>query len=207
MHIRPHGLVASHEAFAVVEKADAGEEALPVVLLRDVVGPAAEVRCRAGTLDLLAHEVDQGDVLVGELLPIRVPPEVVRPDADEDHLAVVELVLAVDMHRELAVLLHELPDPTHLLPPGDQDAVHVELGALEGDVEQVTRLYLLQYREGPRTARAAGAVANTRPRHGHKRVELCERCWHSYWRVELLQLKEALDVHAPRLALLDVSLS
>ena len=188
----------------MVEKAEAGEETLPKVLLRDVVRPAGEVRCRAGALNLLAHEVDQGDVLVGEHLPVGVPSEVVGADADQDHLAVVELVLALHVDRELAVARDELPYPTHLLPPREKHAVHVPLGALKRDEEKGARLDLLQDRED---SRRPGSAVAADTRHRHERVEVGEGGRHGERQAELLELKVAGDLHTPRLGLLDVPLS
>ena len=129
---RPRHLEPALERVAVVGHARARLELLAVVLHgRDVEGVHDHER-RAVRLVLLAHEVDEGDVLRGELEVGDVPSEVVHAQRGHDPLAVVQLELGVDVEDELQAELHQLPHPLDLHRAG-QDGAFDAVDVVHGD--------------------------------------------------------------------------
>lgn len=142
------------------------------------------------TLLLLAKQIGQGGKRVHQIGVVRVPPEVVRAQGDEEPLPVVELVLPVDVEAELVGDLGQLSNPLDLLRSCEALTTHLEVLRLQGAQQHAPRCHQ------PRRARRR---ERPRRRHGD---EVGQCGGHQEWNAELFELKDILDLIAPRLHLL-----
>lgn len=111
-------------------------EAHLVVLHGKIVDRREDKASGTCTLPTLAHEVDKRDKLMREVPTVAVPTAMVRARSDEQPLAVVKLVLAIDVQAEAPRPLGELANPRNLLAASEDSSVHIKGSRAQGHMKE-----------------------------------------------------------------------